>query len=130
MLSDSDYKKIKTGGCCGGACNNKTVVSTPHGEMIVKSSAPLDQQHLQEKIDNAIKIEIDGCGKVVEYDDPHADLREETYKTITAKKKLSIWARIVAFINRLTMIRSKPIPIERKAPDPSAAKKHVIKRAE
>ena len=87
---------------CGkiGCCQSipKTTVNTPDGKIAVITK--MEQQHLQEKVDNAARIEIDGLGKVVKYEHPMADKAEESYKSIVAPKRVSFWAKIVAFFCR------------------------------
>jgi hypothetical protein len=77
--------------------SHKTPVTTENGTVYVITNKPQDANHLQEKIDNAAQIEIDGLGKVVKYEHAMAVRAENSYKKITSKptviKKMSLWKR-------------------------------------
>jgi hypothetical protein len=123
-----DVSKVK---CTSGGCKCVPVqIDTPEGPLnvIVPKSQSTSPAHIQQKFDEAIKIEMDGTGKIVNVEDPLAARVEETDRRMAAmtthKPKgffVRLWERVVGFFSRKTK--------GRKTPDPAKVQRHVIKRA-
>lgn len=103
------YMSNNNEGCCGkdNCCTGsdprpiyKTKIQTADGEMEVLSYHPLDAAHLQEKIDNAAKIEENGTGQYTKYEHEFADNALKSYKLIIAKRKPSFWNWLKSLFTR------------------------------